>query len=359
MPFLNYKTQASVLAMEQSIAANEKWEKKGSSFLSGPSGRNMAQSGLAISWKEIAQQQDLTPRLRGELPGGRPLLNTCMNPDCATGWLRLWRRRQVPRFEGQWACSPQCMRVLIEKSVQREVAVGAFTEVSTHQHRMPIGLVLLSQGWITQEQLRTALDAQRAAGKGRIGAWLMSQCNLSEERVTRALGMQWGCPVVPLVGHQPEMVATLVPRVLLDTYGMVPVRAGSGSMAYLAFEDRADSQVALAVGRMSGLRVESAVASASQFLRAHTRMMSASFPKAQMSEVRTAKEIVDQIAQAVERVRPFHADLVRMRHYFWLRLWRAPRTAVCGSSLPTMAGNIVPRIHQVEDVLIHMRSESA
>ncbi|MGH9616638.1 MAG: hypothetical protein ACRD28_07835, partial [Acidobacteriaceae bacterium] len=160
---------------------------------------------LPPTWAEVARRPDVWPLQRGKTPQHLSLLNTCMNAHCKTTWLRLWRRRNIPRFEGQWACSPECMKVLIEQAVERELGDGTPLEPTNHKHRVPLGLLMLSQGWISSEQLRAALDAQRASGgKARIGAWLMRLANISEEQVTRALSMQWGCPVLSLSGHQPE-----------------------------------------------------------------------------------------------------------------------------------------------------------
>ena len=287
-----------------------------------------------------------------------PLMNTCMNVDCKTSWLRLWRRRNVPRFEGQWACSADCMRLLIQEAVERELGDGAPLEPQKHKHRIPLGLLMLSLGWITQEQLRRALDAQRAAGgKARIGKWLMQQCNLSEEQVTRALSMQWGCPVLSLSGHQPETVSTLIPRVLLDTYGMVPLRNSSSRLAYLAFEDRVDSSVALAVERMSGIHIEAGVVTGSQFLRVHERMMRAPFPKAQLLEAKSSSTVAKELAAVIERVRPHQAKLVRMHRYFWLRVWHNPAPSLSAAHPHTGSTSLLPRIHQVEDALIRLQPE--
>ena len=63
---------------------------------------------------------------------------------------------------------------------------------------------MLEQGWITAGQLRQALEAQRAAGAGRLGHWLVRQQGVSEQLVTRALGLQWSCPVLPLEFHEPR-----------------------------------------------------------------------------------------------------------------------------------------------------------
>jgi hypothetical protein len=250
------------------------------------------------------------------------------------------------------------MRVLIEDAVARELGDGAPLEPQKHKHRIPLGLLMLSQGWITQEQLRRALDAQRqAGGKARIGKWLRQQCDVSEELVTRALSMQWGCPVLSFSGSAPETMSTLIPRLLLDTYGMVPLRNGSGRMAYLAFEDRVDSSVALAAERMNGIRIEPGVVTASQFLRVQERMMRAPFPKVQLMEATSSAEVAEAMAAIIERVRPHQAKLVRMHRYFWLRVWHNPVSPLSAAQGQAGSGSLVPRIHQVEDILIRLQPE--
>ena len=295
------------------------------------------------------------------LTDSTPMFATCMNQNCQTHWLRLWRRRQVPRMEGQWACSAECMQSFVETAVGRELGGDMPWGAQMHRHRMPLGLILLSQGWITEEQLRAALDAQRTVHKGRIGNWLMRQCNLPEERVTRALAMQWGTPIFPVPNHQPESVATLVPRIFLDSYGILPVRVASGRILYLGFEDRIDSAAALAIARMTGLRVETGIVPAAQYLRVHERMMGAAFPKAVLTEAATATAASQIFSEAIERVRPHEAHVVRIHQYLWLRMWRTPvvRTPLQNSVWdgatvgPTNGALPVPRIHQVEDLICH------
>lgn len=284
-----------------------------------------------------------------------PSSSTCMNPYCKTNWLRLWRRRQAPRLEGRWACSAECMRSFVETVVARELAGDMPWEPQRHRHRMPLGLILLGQGWITEEQLRAALEAQRTVGKGRIGAWLMRQCKLPEERVTRALAMQWGCPIFPVAIHQPETVATLIPRLFLDSFGLLPVRVASGRVLYLGFEDRLDAAAALAVTRMTGLRIETGVVPATQYLRAHERMMDAVFPKTVLTEASTAQAVADKLTEVIERVRPHEARLVRLHQYLWLRMWRTPMPMAARRSASGTGGATpvipIPRIHQVEDLI--------
>ena len=141
----------------------------------------------------------------------------CANPRCGSGWLRLWRRRETPVFEGGWCCSEECMAARVAAALGREMdARGSVRE--GHRHRIPLGLVMLEQGWITHHDLRAALVAQRAAGGGRLGVWLVRQQNVSEEVVTRALGLQWGCPVLGMEFSNPEGLTSLVPRLFVDAF---------------------------------------------------------------------------------------------------------------------------------------------
>ncbi|MGH9591672.1 MAG: hypothetical protein ACRD5L_01175, partial [Bryobacteraceae bacterium] len=129
----------------------------------------------------------------GSEPARLGLFASCANPGCRSNWMKLWRSRSAPVFEGGWCCSAACMSVQVEAAVRREMeALGSAQE--NHRHRIPLGLAMLEQGWISQAQLRGALDAQRAAGGGRLGQWLVRQQGVSEHLVTRALGLQWSCP---------------------------------------------------------------------------------------------------------------------------------------------------------------------
>jgi hypothetical protein len=260
--------------------------------------------------------------------GARPrFLETCSNPGCGSGWLHLWRSRSAPIFEGGWTCSAGCTAARVEAAVRRELD-GRTPGEEAHRHRVPLGLVMLEQGWITAAQLRQALDAQRASGAGRLGQWLIGLEGVSEQLVTRALGLQWSCPVLPLEYHDPESLTALVPRLFLDAFGALPLRMGGGRIIYLGFEDRLDPVLALAVERMTGLRVESGMVRESIFRPAHTRMLSAGFPPVELIEAAHLPAAVLALSAALERARPAQSRLVRVHDCLWLRTWRQVQTAV-------------------------------
>ena len=259
--------------------------------------------------------------LRARQPGW---LETCANPGCSSGWLHLWRSRSAPVFEGGWCCSPACTRARVAQAVCRELD-GRVAPAELRLHRVPLGLTMLEQGWITAGQLRRALDAQRAAGSGRLGSWLVRQQGVSEKLVTRALGLQWSCPVLALAFNDPEALTVLLPRLFVDAFGALPLRVAAGRLLYLGFEDRLDPVLALAIERMTGLRVESGLVRGSEFAAAHMRMLGSRFPRVELIEAGSEPAAVLALTRAVEKARPVESRLVRVHDCLWLRMiLRAP-----------------------------------
>jgi len=232
----------------------------------------------------------------------------------------LLRSRSTPVFEGGWTCSAACTRSRLVLAVRRELE-GRQSAPELHRHRIPLGLTMLEQGWITQAQLRRALDSQKSAGGGRLGHWLVHQQGVNEALVARALGLQWSCPVLPLEFHDPESLTALVPRLFVDAFGALPLRVAAGRLLYLGFADRLDAVLALAIERMTGLRVESGLVRDSQFAPAHLRMLGARFPRVELIEASSELAIVHALSKAVEKTRPVEGRLVRVHDCLWLRMW--------------------------------------
>jgi len=279
--------------------------------------------GRAVDDLQTGERAQVEAGVRRPTPSA--WFESCANPNCNSGWLHLWRSRQAPVFEGGWNCSARCTAERVEAAVRRELDGRGAAEES-HRHRIPLGLVMLEQGWISPVQLRQALEAQRAAGGGRLGQWLVRRQGVSEQLVTRALGLQWSCPVLPLEYHDPEALTVLLPRLFVDAYGALPLRLAAGKLIYLGFEDRLDPVLALAVGRMSGLRVESGLVRETLFAAAHARMLSAKFPAVELIEASSEPAAVHAFTKSIERARPVESRLVRVHDCLWLRMWRRAQT---------------------------------
>jgi hypothetical protein len=248
------------------------------------------------------------------------LFGSCANPGCNSGWLQVWRSRSVPVFEGGWTCSPECTRARIEVAISRELD-GRATMRIPRRHRIPLGLLMLEKGWISQSQLRQALDAQKAAGKGRLGSWLVGQHAVSEETVTRALALQWSCPVMSPGSHEPATLAVVMPRLFVDALGALPWRVTAGQVLYLGFEESLDPVLAFAIGRMTGLRIETGIVQESLFRPAHASMLEATFAPVELVEAVSQTAAAQALAKSVERAKPVVSKLVRVHDCLWLRMW--------------------------------------
>ena len=303
--------------------------------------------------------------LEREAPGARTVepepkrgrwLETCANSACRTGWMQVWRNRAAPIFEGAWTCSEACMRALISQAVVRERKGHAETR-PPHRHRLPLGLLMLEQGWITAEQLRGALESQRKHGTGRLGSWLVKQHGVKEELVTRALAMQWSCPVLSAPAQNTAQLSMLIPRLFVDAFGVAPLRVAAGKVLYLGFEDRLDPVLARAIERMTGVRAESGVMTDSQFSQVHARMLRGQYPAVELVEASSEETLARVLARSVERARPVETRLIRMHEFLWMRMIRnSPRSpahksagGLAQSSL--MQSSAVQSIEDVQDVI--------
>lgn len=246
----------------------------------------------------------------------------CGSAECASGWTMPWRSRRRPIFEGQWGCSGRCVLSIVRAALRRQTGdvVMAGTSVQ-HRHRVPLGLLMLAQGWITQTQLRKALEAQRQNGTGRIGEWLVAECGLEAEQVTRGLSMQWNCPVLKIEGFSPEIMTLVMPGIFVERFGLLPLRVAGTRILYLAFEDRLDATAGLAVEQMTGLKVESGVLNEVQFQAAKSRLLQCESVEMKLEAVSDVDTLAGRITALLEQKQPVASRLVRLHQYYWLRLW--------------------------------------
>jgi hypothetical protein len=251
-----------------------------------------------------------------EVGSGRRL---CGSAECAGGWAMPWRSRRRPVFEGQWGCSGRCVLAMARAAVRRELGDGAVA--APHRHRVPLGLVMLAQGWITQAQLRRALDAQRENGTGRIGEWLIAECGVDAEQVARGLSVQWNCPVLTTEGFSPAAMARVMPRLFVEEFGLLPLRVAGSKILYLGVEDRLDASVSLAVEQMTELQVVSGLVATPQLEVARSRLMECDPIVVKQEQVSDADTLAAKITAILEQKQPVESRLVRVHGYYWLRLW--------------------------------------
>lgn len=177
-------------------------------------------------------------------------------PPCARSGCQsfapIWRRSTPMRVQGKWICSLGCAEAEVQENFEW---MSAQTEAMP-AHRVPLGLLMLSRGYLTEEQLLAVLDAQLRARDGRLGQWAQRLGFATESQVLTALSLQWACPVLRLQAPPDRDSIAMLPWEILRRLPMMPVRfSPSNRLLYVALSRRVDHSALSSVERMLGCTV--------------------------------------------------------------------------------------------------------
>jgi hypothetical protein len=254
------------------------------------------------------------------------LLRHCAGVDCPHRgklWPAWLRKAPGVDFEGRWYCEIGCLKPLLAFRVH--TLLSSFLLERPRTHRVPIGLLLVNRGAISQEQLRDALRLQREAGRDRIGDWLLQMGAVTEHQLTAALGQQWGCPTFPLERQTAQLAwSDLLPLPLLEAACAVPAYASpDGRLLHLAFGERLDHTTLYAIEQMLGCRTLSSVAVASAVarvlddLRRHAAKEETCF-----DTIRDPQEMTWIICSYADELKAAKISLARASGFIWVRFHR-------------------------------------
>jgi len=226
------------------------------------------------------------------------------------------------RVDARWYCSPECF----ERAMRDEFQLLLSEERSrqgSRMHRVPLGLLLMSHGAIDHAQLTAALEAQRQAGKGRIGEWLGRIAGVNEDQITKALSDQLCCPVLRSSSVSPQLAET-VPVRLLEHYRMVPVHySNSPRNMYIAFCDQVDHSVLYGVERMLQCRTQPCLISDSTMERTLTRLRSTTRPdEVVFANNQSPSEMAKITRNYAAQLHADAAKVVACGEHVWVRLLR-------------------------------------
>jgi hypothetical protein len=203
---------------------------------------------------------------------GMKRLRSCSSPDCGhdpTLPQRLWRAIPRVRLHGSAFCFPECLERELLRRLQRTSCLPRREQVNSC--RVPLGLLMLSRGELTSEQLHQALELQKRNGVGRIGEWLQQLGHACDASVAAALASQWSCPVVKTV---PAGVGSCtIPFYLLKNFGMTPVHfSNDRRMLHMAFADKIEHRALFAIEQMMDCKTEACLTTRGEIEAALVRM---------------------------------------------------------------------------------------
>jgi MshEN domain len=279
----------------------------------------------------------------------------CAAPDCAHRH-RLWPpfllQVQGIILDGRWYCSADCLQTHLVALV-RSLLAGSVRERPRH-HRLPLGLLLVNQGAISQQQLREALRLQALSSAGKLGHILSQMGVLTSAELTAALSNQWGCPVYPLDSQAPLLgCQDLLPLTLLESARAVPVYLSlDGRSLHVAFCERLDHTTLYAVEQMLGCRTMACVADEASIARVLEELRrSSDIAETSFDTMRNPREIAGTIRNYAGEYRASRITVARASDYLWVRFISGPLSRDLlfrirpGPDLSRASSPIGPKVH--------------
>jgi hypothetical protein len=157
---------------------------------------------------------------------------------------------------------------------------------------------------------------------GKIGEWIEKLGFASEQEVTTALALQWGCPVAS--SFDPSMVQSPgdIPLPILEAFQMLPLNyVASTNTLYLAFGERVDHAALYAIEKILNCRTQPCVAGRKSIARQLEIMRQVTRPSdVEFGPINDLAEMARIASSYTSRLSPEQVRLSRIGRFIWLRL---------------------------------------
>ena len=242
----------------------------------------------------------------------------CASPGC-NRWLtqrHLSVRPVGVRLRDDWYCSYRCATDPIETRILELLpSVG---KVAPRRLRMPLGLMLVSRGCLTEEQLRIAKQRHTQTNE-EMGAIVLALGFASEEQVAAARSSLWSCPVfTPPARRQKSSVS--IPSALMQLHAAVPIQNGAGADKLLiGFLDRVEYGLLYAVEQITGCKTTPCFLTPTDH-HSYMDLQAQLVNEISYEDVMTAQEMTRTVCQHGARINAVAISVVRCGDYLWSRL---------------------------------------
>jgi CheY-like chemotaxis protein len=169
-----------------------------------------------------------------------------------------------------------------------------------------------------------AVEAMRngACDYGKIGEWIEKLGFASEQDVTTALALQWGCPVAVSVDPSTVQSPGNIPLPILEAFQMLPLNfAVATNTLYVAFGERVDHAALYAIEKILACRTQPCVAGRKSIARQLESMRQLNNPTdVEFGPMSDLGEMARIAASYTARLSPGEVRLSRIGCFIWLRL---------------------------------------
>ena len=188
-----------------------------------------------------------------------------------------------------------------------------------HVPRRSIGLVLLSKGLVSSEQLQFAFEQSHMRGE-ELEATLVQLGFASERQLAAARAAQWGCPVLGQDGIG-QTVEADIPPTLLETYCAAPIHASAiAKRMVLGFVYRVEHSLLNSLEQMTGLRVDPCFITPAERVKQMERLTASELRRDGLRRSLYAGAMAKNVAGFALEVAAREARFAHCRNYVWARL---------------------------------------
>jgi len=255
------------------------------------------------------------------------------NGDSCGRWLTLRHisgRRIGIAMRDCWYCSSRCFKAAAEAQFSQLLIAGP-VQVN-HVSRMSLGLMLVSRGLLSTEQLKKATEEQKKKG-GELGEILVRRGLVGEKQLTAVRAAQWGCPVFS-TQKRGLPTSIQIPKTLIEHYSMLPLHyVAATNRLLVGFVHSIHYELLYVMEQMTGCKTEACFVTPSDFKmqmekRKHTEgMAELSAPnELKYDTTQTPAEMAHILGSYGFDIEVEEAVIGKCKDYLWARLKSGSRS---------------------------------
>lgn len=218
----------------------------------------------------------------------------------------------------QWYCSIDCF---VQAAHLPLTELSNWPRVEMERNpRLSLGLVLLSRGYITADQLRNAALQSHLYSESLESTLLRLQLT-THRQLAAARSIQWGLPMA-----SPESTGRMVeadfPRSILDSCGAVPVHySATAKRVLLGFVERIDYSLLRSIEQLAGFRADACFMTPAEFSDQAERLTQpVDYEEIVVTEPGPLDKMARTLGRAAVNLGARDASFTQCRGHIWVRL---------------------------------------
>jgi hypothetical protein len=218
----------------------------------------------------------------------------------------------------KWFCSPDCF-ARGSRAILTRIASGYVVEMP-RQPRLSLGLALLSRGYVSEDQLRSATAQARNNGM-LLENILLEREWVNEKQLAAARSVQWGQPALG-VDLFDKVVEVNLPISLLRAHSAAPIHFSlERNRLVLGFVHRVEHALLQSIEQITGCRVEPCFITPTEFNQQIAGFRSLpGYEEVVSDHPANATQIAASLADFAYQIPGAEARFARCKSWVWVRI---------------------------------------